>query len=48
MTELRKACEERLGKRFSLAAFHDQILKNGGMPLDILERRMRAWEPDEL
>ena len=45
ITELRKDCEKRFGKNFSLAAFHDEILRNGGMPLDILERRIKAWKP---
>ncbi len=41
--ELRKACTERLGKSFSLPAFHDQVLRNGCMPLSVLERRMNYW-----
>jgi uncharacterized protein (DUF885 family) len=45
ISELRKDCERRLGKRFNLAAFHDEILRNGGMPLDILDRRIKRWEP---
>ncbi len=43
ITELRKECERSLGNRFSLATFHDEILRNGGMPLDILERRIQTW-----
>ena len=45
ISELRKDCERRLGNRFNLAAFHDEILRNGGMPLDILDRRIKQWEP---
>ena len=41
--ELRTRYENQLGGRFSLADFHDQILKQGGMPLSILERRLDAW-----
>jgi uncharacterized protein (DUF885 family) len=41
--ELRKKYEEQLGNRFSLAAFHDEILADGGMPLQILEKKMDAW-----
>jgi uncharacterized protein (DUF885 family) len=32
-----------LGNRFSLAAFHDEFLKDGCMPLDIVEKKMDAW-----
>ncbi len=41
--ELRTRYEKLLGPKFSLAEFHDQILKQGGMPLSILERRLDAW-----
>ena len=41
--ELRTRFEQQLGERFSLAEFHDEILKQGGMPLSILERRLNAW-----
>ncbi|MFC5409441.1 DUF885 domain-containing protein [Larkinella bovis] len=41
--ELRTKYEQQLGDRFSLAAFHDEFLKDGCMPLDILERKMDAW-----
>ncbi len=47
ITELRKVCEKRLGKRFSVADFHNEILKNGGMPLDILERRIKGLSSKE-
>ena len=45
ISELRDRCEKRLGKQFSLPNFHDQILRNGGMPLNILETRMDQWKP---
>lgn len=41
--ELRKKYEQQLGNKFSLAAFHDELLKDGVMPLDVLERKMDAW-----
>ncbi|PCI59516.1 MAG: DUF885 domain-containing protein [Gammaproteobacteria bacterium] len=34
---LRKEAEQALGEKFDLRNFHDQILKNGSMPLSILE-----------
>ncbi len=45
--QLRKECEQRLGKRFSVAEFHHEVLRNGGMPLEILERRLSAWKRTE-
>ena len=40
---LRTAAEQALGERFSIRAFHDQLLGAGALPLDVLETRMRAW-----
>ena len=40
---LRAKYEQQLGNKFSLAAFHDEFLKDGCMPLDVLERKMDAW-----
>ncbi|MCA9183908.1 MAG: DUF885 family protein, partial [Planctomycetales bacterium] len=42
--QLRRSCEQRLGDDFSLPAFHDQVLRNGCMPLSLLERRLQAWD----
>jgi len=36
--ELREKAKVALGDKFKLAEFHDVILKNGAVPLDILER----------
>lgn len=41
--ELRSKYESILGTKFSLAAFHDQVLKYGAMPLDVLEKMMDEW-----
>ena len=41
--ELRNKYEQQLGDRFELAAFHDEILKDGAMPLEILEKKMNQW-----
>lgn len=41
--ELRAKYEKQLGAKFNIAAFHDEILKDGCMPLDVLERKMEAW-----
>jgi uncharacterized protein (DUF885 family) len=34
---------QALGTRFDIREFHSQILKDGAMPLDILEAKMKLW-----
>lgn len=41
--ELRQRAEQELGTRFSISAFHDEVLKDGGMPLDVLEAKINTW-----
>lgn len=41
--ELRRLAEKKLGKKFSLPAFHDQVLASGAMPLSVLENKIKAW-----
>ncbi|HEU4388404.1 MAG TPA: DUF885 domain-containing protein [Blastocatellia bacterium] len=41
--ELRRRAEKELGKRFSIKAFHDEILRDGSLPLSILETKMANW-----
>jgi len=41
--ELRDKYSKQLGKKFKLAAFHDELLKDGNMPLSVLESKMDAW-----
>lgn len=43
LRELRAKYEKKLKGKFSLAEFHHQILKDGGMPLTILEGRLDLW-----
>ncbi|MFM2219871.1 MAG: hypothetical protein RL240_4189 [Planctomycetota bacterium] len=39
----REQYQRELGDKFQLSAFHDQILRDGGMPLSILQRKLDAW-----
>jgi uncharacterized protein (DUF885 family) len=41
--ELRTRYEKELGQKFNLARFHDYLLKQGPMPLDVLETVMNDW-----
>lgn len=41
--QLRKESKEELGKNFDIREFHDTILRNGALPLDILEEQVDQW-----
>ena len=41
--ELRNKYSKQLGNKFRIAAFHDEILKDGAMPLTTLEQKMDTW-----
>jgi uncharacterized protein (DUF885 family) len=41
--ELRSFAEDALGEAFDLRAFHDEVLSEGSIPLNLLEARIRAW-----
>lgn len=43
IVELRKRAEKALGKKFELAAFHDEVLRDGSVPLDVLEKKIDRW-----
>ena len=40
---LRRRAEAALGPRFDIRAFHDAVLDEGTMPLEILDARIDAW-----
>jgi uncharacterized protein (DUF885 family) len=40
---LRNRARAALGARFDVHEFHSQLLKDGAMPFDILEARMKVW-----
>jgi uncharacterized protein (DUF885 family) len=41
--ELRARAQQELGAKFDLRAFHDAVLDQGPLPLDLLEAKINAW-----
>jgi uncharacterized protein (DUF885 family) len=41
--ELRTLAEKELGPKFDIRSFHDVVLRNGSIPLNILEEQVREW-----
>lgn len=40
---LRAKAQKTLGQKFDIRAFHDEVLRDGALPLDILEAKMARW-----
>jgi len=43
LKEMRAVATKALADRFDIRQFHDQVLNNGALPLDLLEKRIREW-----
>jgi uncharacterized protein (DUF885 family) len=43
LLELRAMAETELGEQFDIREFHDVILTNDSMPLDLLEKLVREY-----
>jgi uncharacterized protein (DUF885 family) len=43
LRELRDSANAALGPRFDIRAYHDEVLRNGALPLDLLEQDVREW-----
>lgn len=46
--ELREAAKVKLGDKFDIRQFHDVVLKNGAVPLNVLESFVDQWVADKL
>ena len=45
--ELRAYAEKELGSKFDVRTFHDHVLGNGALPLDLLEKNIKTWVAEE-
>jgi uncharacterized protein (DUF885 family) len=43
IVELRERARKALGSKFDIRAYHDLVLKNGALPLDLLEENVDDW-----
>jgi len=41
--KLRQFAKDQLGDKFDIRAFHDEVLGDGALPLDVLDKRVRDW-----
>jgi uncharacterized protein (DUF885 family) len=41
--KMRDDAKSRLGPRFELADFHEQVLNSGALPLSVLQSKIRQW-----
>jgi uncharacterized protein (DUF885 family) len=46
--ELRDRAKKKLGDKFDIRAFHDQMLGGGPLPLDVLDERTNEWIAQQL
>jgi hypothetical protein len=40
---LRTLAQQTLGARFDPRAFHTEVIKDGALPLDVLEAKIKSW-----
>jgi uncharacterized protein (DUF885 family) len=43
ISAMRAKAERALGPKFDVRAFHDQVLKDGALPLEVLEAKLDRW-----
>jgi uncharacterized protein (DUF885 family) len=41
--KLREEARQKLGDKFDIRAFHDEVLGNGALPLDVLDSEVNGW-----
>ncbi|WP_258405981.1 DUF885 domain-containing protein [Shewanella acanthi] len=45
--ELREKAKQALGDKFDIKVFHDRLLENGALPLDLMEQKILQWIASE-
>lgn len=43
ISQLREQAQRELGPRFDVRAFHTEVLKDGSVPLEILQDKVQRW-----
>ena len=43
ISAMRRKAEQALGPRFDVKAFHSQVLRDGALPMDVLEAKIDRW-----
>lgn len=46
--EIREGAKKKLGAKFNLKSFHDEVLRQGTLPLSILESHLAEWTEQQL
>jgi uncharacterized protein (DUF885 family) len=46
--ELRNKAEKKLGDKYDIKDFHNEVLRRGSLPLDILEFYINEWIDESL
>jgi uncharacterized protein (DUF885 family) len=46
ISAIRAKAEKALGEKFDIRLFHDELLKDGALPLSLLESKMDSWIAD--
>jgi uncharacterized protein (DUF885 family) len=41
--KLREDARQKLGDKFDIRAFHDEVLSNGALPLNVLHEQVENW-----
>jgi len=47
ISRLRSRAEKALGDEFDIRDFHTEILKDGPLPLDVLEKKLTRWTEEQ-
>lgn len=48
LLQLREDAKVKLGEKFDIRKYHDEVLKYGPLPLNVLERIIEQWVSDQL